>query len=50
VPPGLSIQGVVLSDHVKSADWTARGAVFEALAPPELMSEVKAKLKPLIGI
>jgi mRNA interferase MazF len=50
VPPGLSIQGAVLSDHVRSADWVDRGAVFETLAPPELMSEVKAKLKALIGI
>ena len=28
LPPGLPVQGVVLSDHIKSQDWRARNAEF----------------------
>src|SRR5436853_7917451 len=28
LPDGLAVVGVVLSDHVKSADWQARSAEF----------------------
>lgn len=49
LPDGLPIQGVVLSDHVKSADWEARGGAQIAQAPPEVVEQVRAKLKPLLG-
>lgn len=49
LPGGLPIQGVVLADHVKSADWHSRGSEFIAAAPADVLEEVRAKLKPLIG-
>jgi mRNA interferase MazF len=49
LPPGLAVQGVVLSDHVKSADWQARKAEFIETVPVEVLDQVRAKLKPLIG-
>ena len=50
LPDGLSISGVVLADHVKSADWAARRAQFAAKAPSEVLVEVTAKLRPLLGV
>lgn len=50
LPDGVSISGVVLADHLKSADWTARRAQFAAKAPPEVVAEVTAKLRPLLGV
>ena len=40
--------GVVLADHIKSLDWSARSAQFECTAPPEVLAEVMAKLKALL--
>jgi mRNA interferase MazF len=44
-----AVDEVVLSDHVKSADWRARGVEYAGAAPPEVLAEVRAKLKPLLG-
>jgi mRNA interferase MazF len=48
-PKGFTFSGAILADHVKSADWTARRAQFVAKASPEVVAEVTAKLKPLLG-
>jgi len=50
LPEGLAISGVVLADHVKSADWAARHVEFAAKAPSEVIAEVTAKLRPLLGL
>ena len=50
LPGGLPIQGVVLADHLKTADWRERGCEPIALVPAEVLDEVRAKLKPLLGI
>ena len=50
LPAGLPLSGVVLADHVKSADWAARRAQFVARAPAEVLSEVTAKLRPLLAM
>ena len=50
LPGGLPVQGVVLADHIKSADWQARGSDPIATVPAEVVSEVRAKLKPLLGM
>lgn len=44
------VQGVVLSDHVKNLDWRTRNATFISQATPEVLSEVRAKLRPLLGL
>jgi mRNA interferase MazF len=50
LPAGLPIQGVVLADHIKSADWRGRGSERIATASADVLDEVRAKLKPLLGM
>lgn len=50
LPEGSRISGVVLADHIKSADWAARRAQFADKAPAEVVAEVSAKLRPLLSI
>jgi mRNA interferase MazF len=50
IPDGLPFRGVVLSDHLKSADWRARSAGFAGNAPAQILAEVRARVKPLLGI
>lgn len=47
LPEGLPVRGVVLSDHLRSTDWRARGVEIIARVPPRVIGEVLAKLKPL---
>jgi mRNA interferase MazF len=49
LPDRLAVSGVVLSDHLKSADWKVRAVEYAGAAPPEVLAEVRAKLKPLLG-
>ena len=49
LPAALPVQGVILSDHVKSADWHARDAQHIAAVPEEILAQVRAKLGPLLG-
>jgi mRNA interferase MazF len=50
LPDGLPVQGVVLADHLKSADWQERGSDHIATVPADVLDEVRAKLKPLLGM
>lgn len=50
LPAGFPVQGVVLADHVKSADWRERGCDLIATVPANILDEVRAKLRPLLGI
>lgn len=45
---GKKIDGVILSDQVKSLDWTVRAAQLIEQADTEAISEVQAKLSLLI--
>lgn len=47
LPEGLPVSGVILADHLRSADWKVREAEIIARAPTTVVSEVLAKLKPL---
>jgi mRNA interferase MazF len=49
VPTGSKTTGVVLSDHVKNLDWSARRAEFIENCP-QLAPEVLGKLRALLGI
>jgi mRNA interferase MazF len=49
LPDGLPIRGVVLADHLKSADWDERAGVRIAAAPPVVLDEVRAKIVALLG-
>lgn len=48
IPPGLSIKGVILADQVKSLDWQSRNAQLICPLPSPLLTEVLARLKPLL--
>jgi mRNA interferase MazF len=48
LPSGHPVTGVVLSDQVKSLSWQDRRSEFVAHCPPEVLAEVRAKIKPLI--
>lgn len=47
LPPGLPVEGVVLADHLRSADWKERRAELAGQVPAAVVDEVLAKLKPL---
>lgn len=49
LPPGMRVQGVVLADHVRSLDWRTRRAEFICAAPIEVVEDVAAKVRALIG-
>jgi mRNA interferase MazF len=50
LPPTGTIVGVVLADHVKNLDWQARRVVFEGKAPSEALTDVRERLKALLGL
>ncbi len=50
LPEGLGVAGVILSDHIRSADWQVRAVDYAGVAPPEVVAEVRAKVKPLLGM
>ena len=45
-----AVTGVVLADHVKNLDWRARRVVFVAKASPEVLTEVRERLRVLVGL
>jgi mRNA interferase MazF len=47
LPEGLPVQGVVLADHLRSADWKVRDATIVGRVPTDVVADVLAKLKPL---
>lgn len=47
---GLPVQGVILTDQVRSLDWQARRAEFVCRLPETLLVEVLLKLAPLIQV
>ncbi len=50
LPESGKISGVVLADHVKSLDWDARKVVFEAKAPADVVTDVRERLRVLLGL
>jgi len=49
LPPGLPLQGVILTDQIKSLDWKARRAKFACAGPEDVTDAVTSLLLPLIG-
>ncbi len=49
IPDRLPVEGVVLSDQVKSLDWRARGAEFVCTLPEDITLVVLQKLDTLVG-
>jgi len=50
LPDGFPVQGVILADHIKSADWPERQCEYICQAPPEVLDDVHAKIKALFGM
>ncbi len=49
IPRGLQVDGVILSDHVKSLDWRTRNAQIICQLPEETVEDVVRKLNTLTG-
>jgi mRNA-degrading endonuclease toxin of MazEF toxin-antitoxin module len=41
---------VILADHVKNLDWQARRVVFEAKVPAEILTDLRERLRVLLGL
>lgn len=50
LPDEAAVHGVVLSDHVKSIDWQERRAEFAGKAPEAVLTDVRERLRPLLGL
>jgi mRNA interferase MazF len=49
LPKNFPIQGVVLSDHVRSLDWKSRQAGFICHLPVEVIEDITAKIVALVS-
>ena len=49
LPDDVGVTGVILSDQVKSLDWRARQADFITALPDDVVEDVLAKLRTLLG-
>lgn len=50
LPTGGAITGVVLADHIKNLDWQARKVVFESRTGADVLTEVRERLRALLGL
>ncbi len=50
IPRGLRVKGVILSDHVKSADWQTRNIEFICRVNELVIEEVVEKIETLLKI
>jgi mRNA interferase MazF len=50
LPDDGEVTGVVLSDHVKSLDWNARRVEFAETARVDIVTDVREKLRVLLGL
>jgi mRNA interferase MazF len=48
IPAGLSINGVVLSDQIKSLDWRARRAEMIVTLPADVVAKVLVMARTLL--
>ncbi len=44
------VTGVVLADHVKNLDWNARRVEYAGKAPADVVTDVRERLRVLIGL
>jgi len=50
LPHNLPVNGVILSDQIKSLDWKARNAKFICKLDIDVINEVLGKIKALIDL
>jgi mRNA interferase MazF len=49
LPPGLGVQGAILSDQVKSLDWRVRRARRIGRIPPSVLDQTVGRILALMG-
>ena len=49
IPEGFGLDGVILSDQLKSLDWRTRRAEFIRELPDAVIQEVLKRIRALIG-
>lgn len=50
IPRGLKIEGVILSDHLKSIDWLQRKARYKDAAPVNVIKQAQQRIALLLGL
>jgi mRNA-degrading endonuclease toxin of MazEF toxin-antitoxin module len=50
MPEGLPKASVILVDQIKAVDWKSRTVRFLAKCPPDIVGEVEARLRTLLGL
>jgi mRNA interferase MazF len=50
LPAGFFVSGVVLADQIKSLDWAKRNSDFICRGTPQIIADVRAKIKALVGV
>jgi mRNA interferase MazF len=50
IPEGLPKASVILVDQIKAVDWKSRTVKFVAKCPSNVVAEVEAKLRTLLGL
>jgi mRNA interferase MazF len=50
LPRECAVTGVILADHLKNLDWHARRAAFAASAPADVVTDVRERLRALLGL
>ena len=50
VTSNSDISGVILADHLKSLDWKERRAEFAGRLADEVLTEVRERIRPLLGL
>jgi mRNA interferase MazF len=48
IPPGLPVEGAILSDQAESLDWRAHRAELICSLPPAVVDEALGKLRALL--
>ena len=48
LPPGLTVQGAVLCDQLKSLDWAARRSRLAVRLPVEVIEDILARIHALL--
>jgi mRNA interferase MazF len=48
IPPGLPVEGAILSDQAESLDWRAHRAELICSLPPAVVEEALGKLRALL--
>lgn len=49
IPKGIAIEGIILTDHMRSIDWRSRKAKFVCKAPEKTLEEALEKIRAIFN-